>query len=224
MEAVKWLERLERGEISTVVRRDLNVELTPVEIKKRVVKYGDFTRLNNKINNENSETTHSRILKDPKEWDEYHRRYREARKSWPIIPFDEIIKRISQLSPRLMIGDFGCGEAKILEKFGDKRVYSFDHVAINDDVTACDIKSVPLPDEAIDIAVFSLSLMGRNWADYIKEAKRCLATNGYLLIAETTKSMKGRLSKLKEVIEQHGFDIYNYEERGDFTFIEAREL
>jgi ubiquinone/menaquinone biosynthesis C-methylase UbiE len=128
------------------------------------------------------------------------------------------------LSPRLLIGDFGCGEAKILEKFGEKRVYSFDHVAINDNVTACDIKSVPLPDEAIDIAVFSLSLMGRNWEDYIKEAKRCLATNGYLLIAETTKSMKGRLAKLKEEIEKQGFDIYNEEERGDFTFIEAREL
>ena len=27
MEAVKWLERLERGEISSVTRRDLNVEL-----------------------------------------------------------------------------------------------------------------------------------------------------------------------------------------------------
>ena len=60
--------------------------------------------------------------------------------------------------------------------------------------------------------------------DYIKEAKRCLATNGYLLIAETTKSMKGRLSKLKEEIEKQGFDIYNQEEKGDFTFIEAREL
>jgi superfamily II DNA or RNA helicase len=224
MEAVRWLERLERGEISTVVRRDLNVELTPVELKKRVIKYGDFTRLNNKINNENSETTHTRIIKDPKEWDEYHRQYREARKSWPIIPFEEIIKRISQLSPRLMIGDFGCGEAKILEKFGEKRVYSFDHVAINDNVTACDIKSIPLPDEAIDIAVFSLSLMGRNWPDYIKEAKRCLATNGYLLIAETTKSMKGRLSNIKQMLEQQGFDIYNDEEKGDFTFIEAREL
>jgi superfamily II DNA or RNA helicase len=224
MEAVRWLERLERGEISTVVRRDLNVELTPVEIRKRVIKYGDFTKLNSKINSENSDTTHYRILKDPKEWDEYHRQYREARKSWPIIPFDEIIKRISQLSPRLLIGDFGCGEAEILEKFGEKRVYSFDHVAINNNVTACDIRSVPLPDEAIDIAVFSLSLMGRNWSDYIKEAKRCLATNGYLLIAETTKSMKGRLSKLKEVIEQQGFDIYNEEEKGDFTFVEAREL
>ena len=66
--------------------------------------------------------------------------------------------------------------------------------------------------------------MGRNWHDYIKEAKRCLATNGYLLIAETTKSMKGRLLKLKEVIEKEGFDIYNIEEKGDFTFIEAREL
>ena len=224
MEAVKWLERLERGEISTVVRRDLNVELTPVEIKKRIIKYGDFTKLNNKINNENSDTTHHRILKDPKEWDEYHRQYREARKSWPVIPFEEIIKRISQLSPRLLIGDFGCGEAKILEKYGDKRVYSFDHIMINNNVTACDITSVPLPDEAIDIAVFSLSLMGRNWTDYIKEAKRCLATNGYLLIAETTKSMKGRLSKLKEEIEKEGFDIYNEEEKGDFTFIEAREL
>jgi hypothetical protein len=66
--------------------------------------------------------------------------------------------------------------------------------------------------------------MGRNWADYIKEAKRCLATNGYLLIAETTKSLKRRLSTIKEVIEQNGFDIYTQEEIGDFTFIEAREL
>lgn len=86
------------------------------------------------------------------------------------------------------------------------------------------MKSVPLPDEAIDIAVFSLSLMGRNWQDYITEAKRCLATNGYLLIAETTKAMKGRLSNVNQVIEEQGFDIYNIEERGDFTFIEAREL
>jgi superfamily II DNA or RNA helicase len=224
MEAVKWLERLERGEISTVVRRDLNVELTPVEVKKRVIKYGDFTRLNNKINTENSETTHHRMLKDPHEWEEYHRQYREARKTWPIIPYEEIIKRIKQLSPRLIIGDFGCGEAKILEALGDNRVYSFDHVAINNKVKACDMKSVPLPDEAIDIAVFSLSLMGRNWGEYIAEAKRCLAPNGYLLISETTKAVKGRLSKLKQVIEQQGFDIYNEEERGDFTFIEAREL
>ncbi len=88
------------------------------------------------------------------------------------------------------------------------------------------MKSTGLPDEAVDIAIFSLSLMGRNWSDYIAEAKRCLATNGYLLIAETTKSVKGkkRMSTIRDVIKKQGFDIYSDEERGDFTFIEAREL
>jgi hypothetical protein len=66
--------------------------------------------------------------------------------------------------------------------------------------------------------------MGKNWIDYIIEAKRCLATNGYLLIAETTKSMKGRLSKLKDVITDQGFEIHTDEEKGEFTFIEARVL
>ena len=94
------------------------------------------------------------MLKDPTEWEEYHRQYREARKTWNVIPYEEIVKRIKQLSPRLMIGDFGCGEAKILEEFGDKRVYSFDHVAINNKVTACDMKSTGLPDEAMILPYF----------------------------------------------------------------------
>ena len=40
------------------------------------------------------------------------------------------MKRIKQLSPRHQIGDFGRGEAKIMEAIGPQRVYSFDHVAI----------------------------------------------------------------------------------------------
>ena len=47
------------------------------------------------------------------------------------------------------------------------------------------MKKVPLADEALDIAVFSLSLMGKNWSEYVTEAKRCLVTNGILIIAET---------------------------------------
>jgi ribosomal RNA-processing protein 8 len=48
------------------------------------------------------------------------------------------------------------------------------------------MKSVPIKDEKLDIAVFSLSLMATNWRDYIKEAKRCLRKYGLLFIAETT--------------------------------------
>ena len=116
-----------------------------MQIEQRIRKYGDFTRLNNQINNENSETTHNRMLNDPREWEEYHRQYREARRTWSIIPYEEIIKRIRQLSPRCcQIGDFGCGEAKIMEAIGSQRVYSFDHVSINDKVIACDMKKVPI--------------------------------------------------------------------------------
>jgi hypothetical protein len=45
-----------------------------------------------------------------------------------------------------------------------------------------------------------------------------------LIITETTKSLKGRLSNLRDEIQKQGFDIYSDEERGYFTFIEAREL
>jgi hypothetical protein len=53
-----------------------------------------------------------------------------------------------------------------------------DYRAIYYKVVAYEIKKVPLADEALDVAVFSLSLMGKNWLEYIKEAKRCLMTNG----------------------------------------------
>jgi superfamily II DNA or RNA helicase len=227
--AVEWLERLERGEISTITRRDLDVELSPeVEIQQRIIHTGEFTKLNNKINKENSETTHERMKKNPEEFHEYHRQYSEQRKIWRkthgIIPYEVMIEKIKGLSQRKQIGDFGCGEAYIAQTFGKKRVNSFDHVAINDNVTACDMKKVPLEDGAIDVAVFSLSLMGRNWPDYIVEAKRCLAKNELLFIAETTSSLSARLAELRNVIKEQGFEIYSDEERGDFTFIEARKL
>ena len=49
-----------------------------------------------------------------------------------------------------------------------------------------------------------------------------LATDGRLFIAETTKSINGRLSNLRDLIKKHGFEIYVDEEHGDFTFIESR--
>jgi hypothetical protein len=36
--------------------------------------------------------------------------------------------------------------------------------------------------------------------------------------------MKGRLSNLRDVVKAEGFEIYTNEERGHFTFIEARDL
>ena len=74
------------------------------------------------------------------------------------------------------------------------------------------------------IAEFCLSLMEESWPEYITEAKRCLAKNGLLFIAETTRSLSGRLYKLRKILEEEGFQKYADEEKGDFTFLEARKL
>ena len=80
-----------------------------------------------------------------------------------------------------------------------------------------------IKDNKMAIAVFSLSLMGKNWPDYIKEASRCLSENGLLFISETTKSLSNRLSDLRNEIAKQGFEIYKDDEIGNFTFIEARK-
>jgi len=222
-EAITWLERLERGEISCVSRRELNRILEPTEIKKRQAKYGDFTNQNQKINSENSKTTHQRMLSNPEQWHEYHRSYRNERKSWTVVPYEEWTKRIKKLSDRLVIGDFGCGEALIGKEIGG-RVINIDHVAIDSGVISCDMADVSehIKKGGIDVALFSLSLMGKNWEYYIKEASRCLRSNGYLFISETSNSLENRLKTLREIIEINGFEIYKDEKIGAFTFIEAR--
>jgi hypothetical protein len=230
-EARKWLERLERGEISTIQRKEINVELTPTPISVQTkgshyVVLGNISKFHKEFNNEYSHTTHQRLQQNPKPWEDYHKELSEQRKTWAVDPQEEIIKRINQFSPRMQIGDFGCGtEAKIAQTFGS-RVYSFDHIAEKPNVKACDMKNTGLEDGSLDIAVFSLSMMSKNWPDYIVEAKRCLPTNGILIVAETTKKMKDRerLSMLRDVIKTEGFEIYRDEEKGEFTFIEDRKL
>jgi hypothetical protein len=66
--------------------------------------------------------------------------------------------------------------------------------------------------------------MEENWPDYIIEAKRCLTKNGLLFIAEPTRSLDGRLHKLREIVKEQEFEIYSDEVKGDFTFIEAMKI
>lgn len=222
-EAIRWLERLERGEISCITRRDLNRILLPVEIKQRQTQYGDFTKQKQKINSEDSSATNQRMMKNPEEWHEYHRNYREERKSWKVIPFNEWIKRIKKLPDRYIVGDFGCGEAKIAEALGS-RIINFDHVAMDSSIISCDMSDVSqyVKDDELDVALFSLSLIGKNWQDYLKEASRCLNDDGLLFISETTQSSK--LEDIRGEIKNLGFEIYKDNEVEDFTFIEARKI
>ena len=68
--------------------------------------------------------------------------------------------------------------------------------------------------------------MGKNWQEYIVEAKRCLSTRGSLFIAITTKELEEgrRLQSLPNVLKNNGFFIDTMEERGDFTFMEGIKI
>ncbi len=160
---------------------------------------------------------------------EYNKKYDEQKRQWDFDPLQVIASKIrgQEISAhyKYVIGDFGCGRARLAELLNENKMYSFDHHKIlNDRIIPCDMKSVPLHNGQLDIAVFCLSLMEENWPDYIVEAKRCLTKNGRLFIAETTKSLSGRLSRLRDMIKEQGFEINSDVEKGDFTFIEVRKL
>jgi len=77
-----------------------------------------------------------------------------------------------------------------------------------------------LEDSCLDAAVFSLSLMGTNYVEYLREARRCLKLDGHLWIAEPTSRIKD-VALFKELLERLGFDVRCVKEKWKFIFIEA---
>ena len=62
--------------------------------------------------------------------------------------------------------------------------------------------------EILDVAVFSLSLMGVNWEDYLKEAFRLLRNGSLLKVSEPASSWaEYNYASLKQGIESAGFEL-----------------
>ncbi len=217
-----WLTRLETGKVNEVQRPVIKIPLSgePSEVDRRNARYGDFSKMNNRWYASTSDSTHARLAQNPEEWAHYHTMYRQLRESWPVVPYKEEIRWLSEREG-LVVGDFGCGEAFIGAEVSDRhQVHSFDHVAIDHRVTACDIAHVPLDDGALDIAIFCLSLMGANFTDYVREAHRCLRLDGWVHIWEPAKYFDD-LSKFISKLGRLGFDVMAPETEGAFVRIYA---
>lgn len=217
-----WLERLESGAVQTIKRYQIKIPLSrePGEVKRRVQRYGDFSRINNRWYAASSGKTHTRLAANPEEWAHYHTMYQELRESWEVVPFKEEIRWLKKREG-LVVGDFGCGEALIAAAVTDRHtVYSFDHVAINDNVQAYDIRDVGLDDESLDVAIFCLSLMGSNITDYIREAHRCLRLDGDLHIWEPA-SYFADVSAFCADLGKLGFDVLSPSKQGLFMRVRA---
>ena len=221
-DVLAWLKRLETGDLRIVSRQPIVVplaDLSQEEFSERFKRYGEFSTMNNVWNQSYSATTHERLRQNSEEWVHYHTLYSAARESWPVVPYQEMIRRF-QKRKGLVIADFGCGQAEFATALsGIHQILSFDHVAIADFVTACDMSKVPLEDQVLDAAVFSLSLMGKNFDQYLREAHRTLKIDGQLHLVEATSRFSDRHQFLRS-LTQLGFDNLTVEDMSEkFTYI-----
>ena len=206
LQALKiWKDRVSEGKITTIERNDLVLPLRPEILEYLKPSLGDFSEMNKSWSVSRSENTKNRLIKDPSEWYYYHSLYAEKRKEWSEIPYVEIAKKIKE-RPEWIVADMGCGE-NLLSKELTNKVHAFDYIAIDKNVIACDMSSVPLNSQEVDAVVFCLSLMGSNYLDYIKEAFRIIKPYGNLFICEPKKKINNRIEDFKKDIESVGFKI-----------------
>ncbi len=205
-----WLRRLSEEGLQEIRRREIRVPLDESnqdDTRRRRSSYGDFANLNARWNKARSSVTHERLTDNPEEWCYYHTRMLEREKTWQVNPRLESIRHLKENLPKdAIVGDFGCGQGQLSEELKDiHTVHSFDHVAIRPDIVSCDMANTPLEESALDAAVFSLSLMGSNLADYIKEAYRTLKLGGQLLVWHPAEHHDR--NRFVESLKEFGFAI-----------------
>jgi hypothetical protein len=219
-----WLKRLESGEELTIHRRPITVPLSDVGVaaEKRLARYGDFSTINARWNNSSSSKTSDRLRSAPEEWEQYHTLYRKARQTWAVIPFQEFI-RWCRSREGYVIADFGCGEALVAKSVSDRHtVHSFDHIAIDESVIEGDMAKTNLDSESVDVALFSLSLMGNNFTDYLREAYRVLKIDGQLHIWEAVSRFDD-VRRFAKSLEKLGFQVFEPRFKDAFVLIEGRK-
>ena len=184
-----------------------------------------FRYLNELLYTAPSDSSFEMFQKDPRLFDQYHQGFRSQAERWPVNPLHIIKDRIiniventasSNLSQNtdkqeFIVADMGCGEAQLsldLQQLNRNiKVLSFDLVSINDRITAANIKKVPLPAKSVDVVVFSLSLMGTDYVDFLKEAFRILRDDGRLLVAEVESRFKDQNEFVDSVSQNVGFRL-----------------
>jgi len=180
-----------------------------------------FRELNEELYTTTSDAAFERFSKNPQLYEQYHDGFRHQVEQWPINPVNVIAKWLvtNFRKQSCVVADFGCGDAALAQKLLETKhkgacpfeTHSFDLVASSDLVTACDMAHVPLENKLVNVAVFCLSLMGTNLADFLREAHRVLKDNGVLKIAEvrsrfeSSDKKKDELQEFVQVLDKLGF-------------------
>lgn len=155
---------------------------------------------------------------NPQLWEDYHKFRDFSFKGYDNqedIPVNKIISYLeSKRNRKLKILDLGCGRNLIKQHFTDQLnfdIIGYDYISCNDSKVA-DISKLPDDNESVKICIFSQSLMGSNWKEYINESKRVLEYNGEMIISESIERyevIKNYISELNMTIIKDDYSETN---------------
>lgn len=253
-------------EQSTLLTTPAKLQVTPPKMMSTLQKSflerltsSRFRELNEELYTHSSQHSFKHFTDNPELFEQYHIGFRKQVKEWPVNPVDVIYKKIlnwwrrqqnqddkeakkngkrgMKNKNKLVVADFGCGDAKLAERLlsvqitngNDKdsigelssknnknsgkatsfwcpfEVHSFDLVSGgNKLVTPADMCNVPLPNESVDVGVYSLALMGTNVADFVREGWRVLKFGGCLRVAEVRSRFEASANEDEEEREGGG--------------------
>jgi hypothetical protein len=179
--------------------------------KKSTLTKSKYQELTKKMSTQKSQNTQKMFNDAPDLWEEYHAARDQSFRGYDKqeeIPVNKIISYLeTKIKYRLKILDLGCGRNLIKQYFKLNTIFNitgYDYVE-NNGSKVCDISHLDEETDQIDICVYSQSLMGSNWKDYLIEGKRVLRYNGEMIISESVE----RFDIIREYLAELEMKIIN---------------
>jgi superfamily II DNA or RNA helicase/ribosome modulation factor len=169
---------------------------------KRVIANSPYKLTGRAWATQKSSTTHEKLQSNPAEWHAYHAARDISFQGYADqsqIPRNRVIAHLAnKRKHRLRILDLGCGRNNIAQHYAhaDKdhkfAIQGYDHIAEEGSgalVGNIADLAAQEEDESADICIYSQSLMGSDWRDYLTEGHRMLRYNGEFIISEHIKML-----------------------------------
>ena len=208
-----------KDELESKVDKEINKD---IKINR---KKSDYQELSRKMSSQTSKNTNEMFNKNPNLWEEYHEYRDHSFKGYDIpneIPVNKIINYLeSKQKHKLSILDLGCGRNLIVQHFKSNKKFKitgYDHISYNGSIKN-DISKLPEEDDTIKMCIYSQSLMGSNWKEYLNEGHRVLEYNGEMIVSESIE----RYQLIKDYLISMNMHIKNedYEKDKRWFFIYA---
>lgn len=195
---------------------------------KRVITDSDYKLTGRAWATQKSCTTHEKLQSNPAEWHAYHAARDISFQCYADqsqIPRNRIIAQLANKREHVLrILDLGCGRNNIAQHYADTdkdhefTIQGYDHVVEEGSgARVGNIADLAAHEkrQTIDICIYSQSLMGSDWRDYLTEGHRMLRYNGEFIISEHIKMLddvRAELDRLGCKVESVNADAIAFEE------------